>query len=222
MNEINISNVHDLCNHFINLSFGFYRGVSNVAYELQPKVGRYGSKYAIDLEKSILSMFKEKSIPYLTEKPENEWEWLALAQHHSLPTHLLDWTHNPFVATYFAVNKSVNTDSAIYFLKTGGAIETVFANSMPDPFSLTEVKIYHPSNISARIIAQSALFTIHPNPNISFDHENIVKLIIPSKLRVAIKEVLDGFGIHSASLFPGLDGVAEYLTTFYDTLPTNK
>jgi hypothetical protein len=41
--------------------------------------------------------------------------WLFLAQHYGLPTRLLDWTENPLVATYFAVERP-DDDGCIWAL----------------------------------------------------------------------------------------------------------
>lgn len=50
----------------------------------------------------MLKRFMQDARTFLVDAPANDWEWLFLAQHHNVPTRLLDWTENALVALYFA------------------------------------------------------------------------------------------------------------------------
>ncbi|OBQ67807.1 FRG domain-containing protein [Mesorhizobium erdmanii] len=51
----------------------------------------------------MLAEFRRQARPFLERPLTNEFEWMFLAQHHGLPTRLLDWSTNALVALYFAV-----------------------------------------------------------------------------------------------------------------------
>jgi hypothetical protein len=132
-----------------------YRGLTDVAYALPPEVGRHkrpdSSPIDEDHDRAMLRRFKEQALAYLSFRPETEWEWLAIARHHGLPTRLLDWTRNPLIGAYFAVEKEHVGDSVVYAYHNERHIRT---EKFRTPFDCKKVGKFVPPHVTRRITAQ--------------------------------------------------------------------
>ncbi|HMS66786.1 MAG TPA: FRG domain-containing protein [Saprospiraceae bacterium] len=214
MNEVTINDFSELLKEIQKEKEGqsvVFRGHSDIKYELKTSLGRcepIKDKTILQLEKRILKLFKESSLPYLEFKPTNDLEWLAVAQHFGLPTRLLDWSYNPLIASYFAVESKPESDSALYILSGCSTIQE------PEKFKLDsqdKVQKFRPPYISSRIQNQSGLFTVHNNPEDVFVHNKLKKVIIPKGVKREIKKQLFKFGINQRMIYPGLEGIARDL-----------
>jgi type I restriction enzyme M protein len=189
-----------------------YRGVKSVDYPLIPKIGRIVPPDSIGSreknEQEILRLFKERAFQYLDFTPASDWDWLALGQQYGLPTRLLDWTDNPLVACFFAVQDASENDSVIYAYQNESYIEV---EKHPDPFKYKQVGKFIPQHLIQRITTQGGLFTIHPDPYQPFESDDMEKIIIPKQIRRELKRTLNKYGVNKFSLFPSLDGLAAYI-----------
>ncbi len=191
-----------------------YRGLGRIDYRLVPKLGRYDKLRTAErnkrekAERTIFRLFKQAALPYLQYPPVSEWDWLAIAQHHGLPTRLMDWTRNPLVAAYFAVEKQQDADSVIYVYRQRRYIDI---SKHTNPFAWGTVSRFIPNHVTKRITAQAGLFTIHPNWCEPFVDPALRRLVIKEKFRRDLKNILSRYGIHRASLFPDPDGLAAHI-----------
>ncbi len=227
-----------------------YRGLSSKEYDLKTSLIRLGGNFP-KLEPHLLRNFKKYA--HHDAAPGNSvWNWLAVAQHHGLPTRLLDWTFSPLVALHFATADfhKYDLDGAIWCvnnLKTNEYLpqklkqaiadegSNVFTAEMLEPVcsSLKElgklkenefVFFLEPPSLDQRIIHQFALFSIMSSPEAELHcwlqtHPDLYfRIIIPARLKWEVRDKLDQANITERVLFPGLNGLSQWLKRQYTTV----
>ena len=171
-----------------------FRGENAPGYALRPRAGRFEpAASAAAIEKALLGEFKKRAQPLLPSTPASDWEWLALAERHGLATRLLEWTANPMVAAFWAVQDPyLGGDRVLYALDcTGIPVGPVPGAS---PFDVKVVTLYRPTERAGHAASADGVFTVHPNPTVAFEAAGLERWLIEDAALTCICMTVDGYG----------------------------
>jgi hypothetical protein len=188
-----------------------FRGHANEKWKLVPKMGR--PPYSSVKEDLVFSSWKRRAIEFIDNKPETDWDWLAIAQHHGLVTRLLDWTSNPLNAAYFAVRESFKGNAIIYAVKFQFMVDY---EQESNPFNFSGIAICYPSGVVPRISRQGGLFSVHGPAELPIEDgseyiRDLHRIIISKSYRETLLSDLSYYGINNLSMFPDLDGLSKFI-----------
>jgi len=200
-----------------NQNFGNTRLVPKIGREMLKSENKNEIKY---LEEShLFNWFKSESVKYLDNCPRSDIELLSLAQHHGLNTRLLDFTLNPLIALFFAVeDEKYDKEGYVY---VADEIMEIFPDNTLLKLSFTDLKtslkkekrdyvFFLPPNSNVRINNQSGVMCFFEKPMEGYQNFKTVFEVSGSK-KSDIKSMLYKLGITEEFIFQDLDNLCKSL-----------
>ena len=174
-----------------------YRGVANHSWGLETSLKRLGGAY-VNVERPLLRSFR-KYAEFGSIPADTLWVRLSVAQHHGLPTRVLDWTVSPKVALHFATAEEnhYDKDGAIWCIDVVQVrsflpkiLREVLENEYAFLFSVEMLDVikslaefdalgvehgsfvlfFEPPSLDARIVNQGAIMSVMPGASLVLNH----------------------------------------------------
>jgi len=217
-----IESVEDFLKHLPPKEEGFeliYRGHELASYKLVPSLYRHTNyprerdAYIEILDEALEGICQDEQW-----REMDDFNKSAIAQHHGIPTPILDWSFCPKVALFFASQYTNSEEEA--------EIIALYGKPQPEPDEGYDIDSAFPYlNIPEscqRHTAQKGLFTYSPffedgNPvpidQIMGDGEPIYsgfRYRLPSNLKDDIQKELYEKGVHFKGIYPDNEGISKH------------
>ncbi|NIA56110.1 FRG domain-containing protein [Massilia sp. TW-1] len=247
-----VTKLHELLRHIeISLEAAdgprWFRGSGDFEHELLPSLLRHpevknGKIRALDLEARVNARFAQVSPPFLTLNGSlTEFDKMFVAQHYGVPTRLLDWSENPFIALYFALSTSKPDKQACVWvldplLWTKESLNNPMLPRIPDPVDNAAIRFLEsladqlaPRNdpiaifanyTNARVVAQRGTFTIFgqgttPMEKIPYAKKCLKCYVIDPSVRLELHKKILSIGYTHSVIYPDLSGLGTELKTSF-------
>ena len=111
-------------------------------------------------EREMLDELRTAAPHLRPSEPANDWDWISLGQHYGMSTRMSDWSANPLIALFFAVEGHPKGEEqpVVYHYPI---LKDYVVDKNTSPFDIKHTRVMQVTTHSHRAAAQAAWQIIH-------------------------------------------------------------